>query len=286
MNQLSRYPLVHLDVIRLEGQDSLKFLQGQCTQDVSRVDAHHPMQGAFCNAKGRTITNVWIVQNAKQSHIYYLLCERTSAPVLFRHLTKYVAFFRGAKMTYEDGQYIGYGLSGTGLNACKESLANELAEGFFCDWGQHRGMFWQPAQTTCPTEIAQAEPGAVDVWQVEDIKERFIWLNEQQVEQWIPQNFSLDELNGISFSKGCYTGQEVVARLHYKGQSKKRLFTVTWSSDEQIEQVFSEQGIIGDVIQQATVAGNGFGLAIIITEQTEFPMFADENQQVAVQLLH
>ena len=146
-------------------------------------------------------------------------------------------------------------------------------------------MAWLPS-ADFPVLFEQTSIDAFAQWQVQDIKENKLWLSAEQVERWIPQNVSLDDLGGISFKKGCYTGQEVIARLHFKGKSKKRLFAVQWASEASVSTVMTATGAIGDVIQQASVNGQSYALAVLKEDNISDVMYGDENQQLIIELLH
>lgn len=289
MTDINAQALNHLDLLLIQGPDAVKFLQGQCTQDVAQLPTSSAVHGAFCNAKGRAITNVWLV-NIPDSDAIALLCHKSSAPLLFKHLSKYVAFFRGTKLSYQAEQYRAMGAINDESEVSAALSFNETQQ-FIVSWGD-RLMLWQPtnSETDASSVLHQlnATPMSQQQWQLADIKENKLWLNAAQVERWIPQNFSLDALDGISFTKGCYTGQEVIARLHYKGQSKKRLFAFSCSAatEADLKQIYAQGKAIGDVIEQITIDGLRYGFAVLKADQTSEPMFADENQQVNIELLH
>jgi folate-binding protein YgfZ len=289
MNEISQCQLTHLDAILLAGPDAIKFLQGQCTQDVNSLKTGEAVHGAFCNAKGRAITNVYITRVESETPTLALICHESSAAPLAKHLSKYVAFFRGTKLTHEKGRYKGYGLTNSAEHP-EFNLAEITTEGGFSfNYGQQSAQIWidtNSNQTETNARLASFSEIPSEQWKSHEITHKQLWLTEQEIERWIPQNFSLDDLEGISFTKGCYTGQEVIARLHYKGKSKKRLFAVSWASSENTSQIYGESGVVGDVIESVVWQGATYALAIIKSDKTESALYADENQQVEIQLLH
>lgn len=286
MSELSRVPLTHLSGIHLEGPDTLKFLQGQCTQDVQTLAIGQVKPGAFCTAKGRTIANVYLVLLSTDTQSVLMISESSVTPILYAHLKKYAAFFRTMKMTdcSESHELIGL----IGATALTDDVLSQVSsdEPAFL-WTDNRAILWhakaqdtqQPWQTLPEADLSQ--------WQALDIQASRLWLDETQSGQWIPQNVSLDELDGISFKKGCYTGQEVVARLHFKGQSKKRLFKLISSAPlAPGDKVFADGKDIGPIIQVSSWQANTYALAVLKTDATESSLSLDENQQVAIELLH
>ena len=277
--------LSHLEIIRIQGPDALKFLQGQCTQDVMKLTPEAAQPGAFCTAKGRTVTNCWLY--AHQTDDVILVCHRDSAPLLAKHLSKYIAFFRGTQLHFEPQRY-----QLTGLFERAEQLTNAInAAAVVLPWFTTRSLLCCDVQSSQAEQIdqqlSQLQALPESHWQAEDIAQRCLWLDADQHERWIPQNYSLDELGGISFEKGCYTGQEVVARLHYKGQSKKQLFALTWQDTSACgKEIFQHGKIVGDVLNQASTAQGQVALAIVKTDAINEPLWLDKEQQIAIELLH
>ena len=101
----------------------------------------------------------------------------------------------------------------------------------------------------------------LNLLKIKDTIDRFPRINLKNKEKYIPQVLCLDELNGISFKKGCYTGQEVVARTHYLGKIKKRVFPIYIESDKSI----LDENILDD---NGEVAGEIYGNNIVINNLT------------------
>lgn len=286
MSELLSTRLNHLSVLSVTGKDAVKFLQGQCTQDVAGLPIGETAAGAFCTAKGRVVSNVWLFKRADDC--IWLLCHVTSAPILQTHLTKYIAFFRGTVLKSEAENFIGYGVSEALFQKTVDSeeltdsaVAFKLTEQF-----RHIWLSTSDENQTISELLKQHEEQDASRWQALETKQKLLWLDDKQVEQWIPQNISLDEMDGISFKKGCYTGQEVIARLHYKGQSKKRLYALAWSEQQDsTDKIYAQGKAIGELVQQAKTDQGYFGLAVLKTDSLDQPIYQDENQQFQIELL-
>lgn len=287
MSELLSTRLSHLAVLSVTGKDTVKFLQGQCTQNVAGLPIGMTSAGAFCTAKGRTVTNVWLLKRADDC--IWMLCHATSAPILQAHLSKYIAFFRGTELKSEIDNYIGYGVNEALYRQLVESnklpssaVAFNLNQQFHHIW-----LSIADKNQSILDLLNQHQEIDITQWQAREIQQKLLWLDAEQVEQWIPQNISLDEMDGISFNKGCYTGQEVVARLHYKGQSKKRLYAVTWTEQaDSADKVYAQGKSIGELIQQVKTDQRYFGLAVLKTDSLNQPIYRDENQQFQIELLN
>ncbi|MEJ2074893.1 MAG: hypothetical protein P8X79_15675 [Reinekea sp.] len=284
MSNPSYSHLTHLDVIHIQGPDAIKFLQGQFTQTVLNMAVDEIRHGAFCTAQGRAVTNVWLYSPAKDN--VYLICHRHSAPILATHLQKYIAFFRGTKLIHQPKAYQ---LIGINTETLDWSGTNN-SEAFALQWDHQRHLICYKTGSDQEKTVAQWLQHKQQIpladWQAADIKARKLWLDDQQAGEWIPQNFSLDELDGISFKKGCYIGQEVIARLHYKGQSKKRLFRLTWKqAPENTQQIYQNGKAVGDILNKAETAEGSVALAIVKVSTVGQPLWLDENEQFSAQLL-
>lgn len=268
MSEISQHQIKHLASISVCGSDALTFLQGQCTQDITKIPSFGALPGAFCSAKGRVVSNVWVHRVNDSQDAFELVCHASSAPLLFSHLKKYVPFFRGTTMTLSNNDML--------------NMVGHLGSGQLPGFQLNDTMSIELHYKGDHDKLLPPEP-----WQVEEIKHGILWLDEQQIDQWVPQNINLDSLNAISFSKGCYTGQEVVARLHYKGSSKKRLYAIRSKHELTTSQSIVANGkIVGSFLQCIHENQQSYGLAVIKTDALDSTLFVAENEQVQLELLH
>jgi len=291
MSELTAYPLEHLAVLTISGKDSVKFLQGQCTQDINLLIPERASPGAFCTAKGRTITNVWLIRTNDAEPVIHLCCHRSSAARLSAHLSQYIAFFRGTVLTDNSERFQGFGLMGPGSEDWVKTLPSMPANHFRCQGPDERWLFWLDSHSELAQSVldrlAPVLASDANAWQVADIQNHILWLTAEQIEKWIPQNFSLDRQGGISFKKGCYTGQEVIARLHFKGASKKNLYRLQWDGQQVSSggKIYHGKSAIGEIVQQAATSSSQVALAILKVDSSHGTLYADESQQIVVELL-
>lgn len=224
--------LVDLGLIRTNGKDAKQFLQGQLTCDLEEINAERSRLGAHCDVKGRIIAifRLFFYQND-----YYFLLPSSMLSLLLASLQKYAVF---SKVTLtnvsKDWQKIGlYGpslkdlLTDQNLYVAKE---NEVAE--FCDklsisipGPVPRHILLAP--TSEPIKfIKTLEQQNIDHWHLLDIMAGIPTIYPETSAQFTPHQLNFPQINGVSFNKGCYIGQEIIARTHYLGRSKSRLFRV------------------------------------------------------------
>lgn len=287
MSEKTSAPLTQFATFVLEGNDTIKFLQGQCTQDMGELVLNMPLLGAFCTAKGRTVTNVQLVQISSEPVKILMVCHASVSDTLFAHLKKYAAFFRQMTFTPLPDSSVVYGLKAADPSRSADVLRSKEAVTAAVQWGDNRVLCWVDSGESFDSLSIENAISVAD-WNVQDILEQKLWLDADQVESWIPQNVNLDELGGISFKKGCYTGQEVVARLHFKGESKKRLFALKASGELTLaDKTISSHGkSVGTIVQAAKNEDGLFVLAVLKVSESQSELYSSENQQVAFHLLH
>ncbi len=238
-------PLDHLGLLRIEGLDSRKFLQGQITNDTLMINDQQLLHGAHCTAKGRMLANFDAF--SFENNELYVRLYRDVLPKLQQSLAKYIVFSK-AELSDESSKFNAYGLMGTkAVQVASEVLNIDLsdrraaisADGIIAlKVDEARVEIWLPQnneQTLSVLTSKISSEGIAEQWIGADISAGQGWITEATCEEFLPQALNLDhpQINGINFKKGCYTGQEIVARMHYKGKSKRHMyhFSSSVSSD-------------------------------------------------------
>lgn len=220
--------LEHLAAISITGADAAAFLQGQLTCDTRAITLDHSSPGALCTPAGRVVATIQLLRSMDE--ILLLLNRDLSAPVMHR-LAKYVL---RAKVSLADAgdawriagwmgsepdrvlQQFGLALP-TEVHA---AAANELACVVRMP-GEPLRCLLLLRQEARVTGLATQDSM---VWRMADIACGLPHVGAQFSEAFTPQMLNLDLTGAVSFAKGCYTGQEVVARTHYLGQPKRRTY--------------------------------------------------------------
>jgi folate-binding protein YgfZ len=227
--------LSHLSLLRLSGEDAFTFLQGQVTNDVRQLDGSNSQYAGYCTPKGRLLA--LFLAYAHDENLFLQLDNRI-AEAIAKRLRMYVL---RSKVAIEDisADTVRLGVAGKDAEAALKALFPALpAEAHAIANNEHGTLIRLPGPTPryeLVTDAAQAQAGKL--WeqlsgQLKPVgKLAWEWLEIQAgipdiqpgaQEEFVPQMVNLDALNGISFKKGCYTGQEIVARTHYLGKVKRR----------------------------------------------------------------
>lgn len=225
--------LSHQGVMAARGPDSETFLQGQFTCDVRRVTAEHSLIGAYCTPKGRALACCRIFLH---DQVHYLELPRSLLEPTLTRLRKYVM---RAKTVLEDASEMGrMGIAGpqtARLLSHHGLIVDETMAPDAVQQTNHltlirlpgpipRFEIHGPAQQLA--EVWQAlstsvAPVGAEAWRLLDILAGMPVVYPETVEAFVPQMLNLESLDGISFQKGCYTGQEIVARARYLGKLKR-----------------------------------------------------------------
>lgn len=215
--------LAQFGLLRITGPDSERFLQGQLTCDVVKLSQQQWLLGACCTAKGRMVANFMI---GRDDQGYWLRLPLSQVDALAQHLKKYAVFFKAELQNMTDSHKI-IGCFDHSETDLPQTLAwSESGAQLQHQDGRQEYWLTNDAAEQLLTEQLQASLPLInsDCWASADIQQGIIWVTDASREHWIPQNINWQHLGGISFNKGCYTGQEIVARLQYLGKTKKAIF--------------------------------------------------------------
>lgn len=274
--------LCNFDLIAVEGVDAAKFLQGQLTCNVDNATPEHSILGAYCNLSGRVISDMRLLPY--QDGIY-LLCQQGMGEVLKATLDKYIVFSK-AKTHINTQQFVRFGVHGQEAASYLETLmervpttADEivrLEQGFVYRCGTDEARFellLHVEQTSLIDTIRQHGVATERAhWNLAEISSGLVHINIGMQETYTPEILNYDLLGLVDFKKGCYTGQEIIARMHYRGKAKKRLYLghiQDLSIDAQTT-ISDENGKFGEIVRFAN-EDNGVSkfLAILPCEAAE-----------------
>jgi len=271
--------LTHLSTIKVTGSDAKSFLQGQFTCDINELTESKSFFAAFCSAKGRTISTLLVIkrpddfllvlptdllekvskklqmyimrsdvqlQNMQNEHC--LLAVNAQIPNIFSSPAPQQDFTVQHK---DDSTYIKFPLRDN-----RYLIISTVSEAI---------SLWTDLTTN--HALIPCHPS---LWIEQDICAGIPWLSQENSEEYIPQMLNIDKLGGISFTKGCYTGQEIIARTHYLGKAKRELLLASCknssaiATDTPIITNISEQ-VIGKVL---SLQSNGEQTKMLIVIQS------------------
>jgi folate-binding protein YgfZ len=262
--------LTHLGLLRFAGPDALSFLQGQITNDTQGLAAKRALLAAYLNPQGRVLALMHLLPHS--SGTLAILPRELLHPIAER-MRKYVL---RAKVKIEDpGETLevsGYhgleSLQQAGLPVPAEAGAYVERDGIGVARVGQEARYWVVAARHPPTAAAAAPSGSERDWRLADIQAGLPQVYGDTSEAFVAQMLNLDLLDGISFKKGCYTGQEIVARTQHLGRIKRRLVHLklpggAWRIGEEFTLSDGRHGRLAEVIEDG---GVNEALAVVTLE--------------------
>jgi hypothetical protein len=221
-------PLNHLGVIRVEGEEGAKFLQGQLTQDVMLMGMADARLAAFCNAKGRMQVSFVVFRRSPNEIL--LICSRDLLAQTLKRLSMFVMRAK-AKLSDASEDFLLLGIAGqavqdlageAGLPWTKVDLDSASLVRLYPAQGQPRALWCAPAGS------ARLDSGnlTLAVWNWLEVRSGVATLTQPVFEAFVPQMLNYESVGGVSFKKGCYPGQEIVARSQFRGTLKRRAYLI------------------------------------------------------------
>jgi folate-binding protein YgfZ len=257
-----------LGIIKVEGDDAAKFIHGQLTQDFSLLDLHSARLAAFCSPKGRMLAS--FIGFKRSNTEIWLICSRDILPPTLKRLSMFVMRAK-AKLTDVTQDYAIYGLTGS---ATKSIASHAHSTGAKVDFDQCTLVNLPSADATLRqllvAPLAAPQPaGAVlplATWLWGDVRSGVATLTAPVVEAFVPQMLNYESVGGVNFKKGCYPGQEVVARSQFRGTLKRRAFVAHADNEMaaglEIFAATDDSQPVATVVQAAAAPTGGFDAII------------------------
>ncbi len=256
--------LGHLGVIRVEGVDGASFLHNQLTQDFLLLGQSDTRLAAYCSAKGRMLASFYGIKRSATEIL--LICSRDLLADTVARLSRFVMRAK-AKLTDASAEYNLLGLAGDALEAITGASHAPWSR---LDLDAASVLFLYPAdgvpRAVWLAPVALALPAGITLsaqdWALGEVRSGIALISAATVEALVPQMLNYESVGGVNFKKGCYPGQEVVARSQFRGTLKRRAYlahtdAATKAGDEVFQDADPEQPC-GIVAQAAAAAGGGF----------------------------
>jgi len=207
--------LSHLDCIELQGDQAKNFLQGQFTNNVEELKVGQLQKNLLCHLNGQVIAKIYLFKH--QDRLQFL-CPKDLSPIVLKTLERPAALAR-VKFTRSSSPIFGYYQAGL-----EEEDAFRLDD--------------QTCIRFVPTTAIPNQ--AVLVWHYHRLKAMDFEIYPETSRLFLPHDLQLEQSHWLHFQKGCYRGQEIIARMHYRGKSKYQL--------QAIEQECNQQPVLGEAI--------------------------------------
>jgi len=220
---LAYTPLNHLGLLQIAGVDAEKFLQGQLTCDVNEVTESSSALGAHCNPQGKIISlfRIFSWQNA-----FYLQLSREMVEPTKQALAKYAVFFK-VSLTNISEDFFQYGV----INQFDYNWPEKPNQQLTTNNQVIIRELGSPSRWIIISKTAEPnqQPSNITIeqWRAIDLANHQPLIYPETSAKFFSHELCLNDLSAINFNKGCYTGQEIIARMHYRGKTKTQLIQTT-----------------------------------------------------------
>ena len=259
-------PLPHLGLIRCLGEDAANFLHNQLTQDVLLLPVGQSRFAGFCNAQGRLQASM--VVHKRTPDEVWLITRQDLLQRTLRRLSMFVLRAK-VKLTDQSAQQPVWGLAGDVVSNLSEqtlspwrtySSDQEVVVGLYPAGDTPRALCLPLEEKTLTATLS------ADDWLAGEVLSGVADVQEATFEAFIPQMLNHESVDGVNFKKGCYPGQEVVARSQFRGTLKRRTFLVSCLSPVQAgTEVMAADEPCGLIAQAARMPdGTGVALACLL----------------------
>lgn len=271
--------MAHFGLLKVSGEDAQTFLQNLLSNDIRDVNGSRVQLTSLNNAKGRMMASLWVWKTADD---YLLQLPRGLLETIRKKLSMYVLRAK-VKISDVSDAFVCIGLAGVHAEAALQKIYPNLPQQTL-DVVQHDSdtLLRRDAQrfqiiTTVERAAAlwqslrpSATPAGSPCWDWLDIRAGVPFVLPATQESFVPQMLNFEVIGGVNFKKGCYPGQEVVARMHYLGTPKKRMFLAHVAGDvspQAGDELFGE-GLegqsCGTVVHATAAADGGFDLLAVV----------------------
>ena len=239
LNVKNRFILLdHVSLIEVQGEDHIEFLQGQLTQDIKLLTKKQAKFAGYCNPKGRILAFFLAYGYHNAIHIQI---DKSVEESILKRLKMYVLRSKVSIQSLSD-QFTQIGF--IGLEALTK-INIDPPQNFLEITASHDVIIMRISKDTeryqligkklavdafIKLALSEYIPMSIDEWNNASILDGMPEIFPSTQEAFIPQSLNMDLIDGVNFKKGCYTGQEIVARTHYLGKVKRRMYRVSLES--------------------------------------------------------
>ncbi|GAA4363513.1 folate-binding protein YgfZ [Kangiella marina] len=228
-------------VIEASGEDTLKLLQGQLTCDMNLIKDDQASLGGLCNVKGR-LHSVFYVMKFEQN--YLLILPKENLSHVIETLSKYAAFFQTELVdASKDYELWGHTQKAPGNHSAELEVLSITNHGGIYDL--HLNSLFNASilisRKERASELVNMLAGTTladkNAWDYIELQAHIPMFKQESIEKHLPHSIGLHQVGGVSFDKGCYTGQEIVARMHYRGKLKTHSVLCSVESEAELNEL-------------------------------------------------
>jgi len=216
-------PLDRAELIELSGADAPAFAHAQFASDVAGLEVGKWQWSAWLNAQGRTRSVFALLRLAADDLLIWL--PLGGAAAMHDALVRFVLRAK-VRIGLREGWSL-CRLVEPGFDDGSRRIVDREGGFAFAQPGPQARSAWLG-----PAPLGDRDPAGLAAWRLADIAAGLPWLDAATRDEFVPQALGLERIEAVRFDKGCYPGQEIAARLHFRGGAKQRLFRLTLPGDQ------------------------------------------------------
>ena len=267
--------LDYLSILEINGKGSSELLQGQITADMNKVSNTNSVIGAICDIKGRAVSSFVVCRETSADDNYLLIGNTASIEVAYEVLNKYKPFY-DTELTFASTTYI-YGID---EETVVENFPDTDLSKSFQNYGDDLRVHYLDKQYHLLLTKKRLEDNVLNpeesqvLWLIDDINKMNIEITQEISGEFTPHELGYPSTARIDFEKGCYTGQEIVARMHYRA---KKLPTVLFKNSSHMYEIGTkiqseDDKPIGTVLMRAQ-SSDGYSYLLSMNKSYEDQSF-------------
>ncbi|OGT62672.1 MAG: hypothetical protein A3E85_00270 [Gammaproteobacteria bacterium RIFCSPHIGHO2_12_FULL_45_12] len=266
-------------LLKVSGPDAEKLLEGQITCHVAKITPQQGSLAAHCNPQGRIISLFYLFFLENN---YYLLMPQNMLPAAMTALQKFAVFY---KVTLSNASHEMACISYTDRTAIKRPM-EKLAT---LRVAPHCARYLALGHPSL-IETLHPDMDTLSAWNDRQLSDGIPSIYPETSEKFLPHELNLEHLGALSFEKGCFTGQEIIARMQYRGKLKKRLYQAWLTTNKPPQRgadIFNEDHqqmhVCGTLVDAACLHDSNYRLLIILNDAAASrPLFLDPEQQTTL----
>lgn len=272
-------PLTQYGLIAIYGNDAQSFLQSQFSNDSKQITENQSQMSSYCNPQGRVLA---LFQVFFHKDTYYLILPKDNIEDTLKRLQMFVLRSQ-VHLADASDDISGLGVAGPQIEAELMEILGDIPKDLYAVktikditvicLEKHRFMLYAhraDLEKLWEKLLVRCAPVGPQAWELLNILAGIPQIYHVNRDQFIPQMLNLDDLNAINFEKGCYPGQEIVARTKYLGKIKRRLYRIQINSDTSIamgSSLYTDGQVSGQIVTVAFNPDGGYkALAVLYVE--------------------
>ena len=246
--------LEHLSILEINGKGSFELLQGQITSDMEKVSEDHCVMGSICDIKGRVMSSFIAAKNEKENHSFFLVGETKALEATQIILEKYKPFYDCSLKQKEDIKF--YAIEEDCLirnfPESKLEISFQNYDSFFrlhyLEKKYHLVAFTESEEFKGYNISNDKLP-----WELDEIINQNFEITSEVINKFTPHELGYHLNTRIDFEKGCYTGQEIVARMHYRAKKLPEILVRSTNKEvEDLTKVYDKDNKVVGLILSCT----------------------------------